>query len=151
MRILAVDPGTRRVGLALSDEDGAIATPHSTVERTSKADAIRKVVAVARAESVGSIVVGLPLRLDGSEGPEAKRARELADAIGRESGLPVVLVDERFTSTQAERALDVMGVSQRERRGKVDQMAAAILLQGYLDREARDRGHHGDGEHEDGA
>jgi putative Holliday junction resolvase len=137
MRILAVDPGTRRIGLALSDEGGSIASPHSTVERTSKADAIARVAKVAREVGAARIVVGLPLRLDGSEGPEARRARALGGAIGERAGLPVDFVDERFTSAEAERALDAMGVSAKDRRGKVDQAAATLLLQGYLDARAR--------------
>jgi putative Holliday junction resolvase len=137
MRVLAVDPGTVRVGLALSDESATLATPLRTLDASPRlADAIAE---VARAEGAGRIVVGLPRRLDGGEGEEAAAARRLAGELTRTSGLPVELWDERFTSLMAERAL----VESRPRRGRragaqrreaTDRVAASILLQSYLDR-----------------
>jgi putative Holliday junction resolvase len=133
VRILAIDPGTRRIGLALSDEDEMLASPLSTVERKSRAQAVADVARVARAAEVGRLIVGLPLRLDGTEGPEALRARTLGDAIADAAGLGVEYVDERFTTVIADRALGEAGVRGKKKRSVVDQAAAVVLLQGYLD------------------
>ncbi|HEY8740260.1 MAG TPA: Holliday junction resolvase RuvX [Candidatus Dormibacteraeota bacterium] len=140
MRILAVDPGTVRVGLALSDEGEVLATPLSTLRPGTRLGA--RVAAAAREAGAELVVVGLPRRLDGSEGPEALQARELAVAISAE-GLGAELWDERFTSVMAEAALR----QSRPRRGRkaaadrrldTDQVAAAVLLQSFLD--SRHRG-----------
>jgi putative Holliday junction resolvase len=145
VRRLGIDPGTRRVGIAISDGDAsALAHARETIEHVSDASTARAVAALAAAEEVGEIVVGLPIGLDGREGVSSRRARSLAAAIERESGLPVVLWDERMTSQAAHRALDATAVSGRARRGKVDRIAAALLLEGYVDavraREARQGG-----------
>jgi len=130
---MAMDPGTRRIGLALSDEDEMLASPHATIERKSRAQAITDVAAKVRESGAGLLIVGLPLRLDGTEGPEARRARELGDAVAAAAEADVEYVDERFTTVLAERALSGAGVRGKRRRGVVDQAAAAVLLQGYLD------------------
>ncbi|MDH5675751.1 MAG: Holliday junction resolvase RuvX [Myxococcales bacterium] len=141
MRALGVDPGARRVGLALSDEDRILASPHSTLEVGGLEDAVQRVVAAAAELEAGTLVVGLPLRLDGSEGQSAFRVRRFAAAVAERSGLEVVLWDERLSSAAAERALREGGVSGRRRRGLTDRVAAALLLQSYLDaqRDARER------------
>jgi putative Holliday junction resolvase len=137
MRVLAVDPGSVRVGLALSDEGGILATPHSTL--AAGPGLAGRIAALAGELEAGSVIVGLPRRLDGTDGPEAVSARALAAEIGAASGLTVVLWDERFTSAIAERALR----QARPRRGRTgaasrkeatDRVAAAVLLQSYLDR-----------------
>ena len=136
-RILAVDPGSRRIGLAISDEDRTLASPLSTVVREGQ-DVVAVVAAeVARLEAT-VVVVGLPLRLDGSAGPEAQRAQRLADALRARTGREVVLFDERFTSVMAERLLKGAGASSRRRRLVRDQAAATVLLQSYLDGLERD-------------
>jgi len=138
MRILAVDPGSRRIGLALSDEEARVALPLETLERGGGADrAAREVAAVARREGAGEIVVGLPLEMDGREGPSARRARRFGEAVGEAAGLPVVMWDERLTTAQASRALREGGVRARDERRIIDQAAATVLLQSYL--EARER------------
>lgn len=130
-RILAVDPGSRRLGLALSDPDGVVALPLEVI----KAEAgVERVGEIAREHLVVEIIVGLPLRLDGSEGPEAAEARKLAADLGRRLSIPVRLVDERLTTVIADRAFDEGRVGQRKRRPVVDKVAAAVLLQSYLDR-----------------
>lgn len=134
-RVLAVDPGAVRVGLALSDEGRSLATPLATLPATAALP--REIAARARQAGAELILVGLPRRLDGGEGPEAESARELAAAVAAASGLAVELWDERLTSRMAERALAPAGSSaarQRRRRQAVDQVAAAILLQSFLDR-----------------
>ena len=130
---MAMDPGTRRIGLALSDEGQSLATPHGTVHRTSREQAIAETAEAIREAEAGLLLVGLPLRLDGTEGPEARRARQLGDAIAERAEVAVEYVDERFTTVVAERALGAAGIKGAKRRKVVDQAAAAVLLQGYLD------------------
>lgn len=146
---MAIDPGTRRLGLALSDEGESLATPHATVHRTSREQAVAETAAAIRDAEAGLLVVGLPLRLDGSEGPEARRARQLGDAIAERAGVDVEYVDERFTTVLAERALGAAGIKGTKRRKVVDQAAAAVILQGFLDGRRQRRGT-GRGGHEGG-
>jgi putative Holliday junction resolvase len=137
--VLGIDPGTKRVGVAVSDTDRRVATPLEVVERTRDLTAHRRRIArlAEEWEAVG-LVVGLPIGLDGTEGAAAEAARLEAGALGDSTGLPVAFYDERFTSVTAERALDEARVSQRARRGRVDMLAAAVLLQGWLDASLRD-------------
>lgn len=129
-RTLGVDYGTRRVGLAISDALGLTAQPLSVVPRSSVVD---EVVNLVSERDVGTIVVGLPTGLSGDEGMSASEARKLADELGSATGVRVVLVDERYTSRMAEDALLESGMKRRKRRESVDKVAAAIILQDYLD------------------
>lgn len=138
MRILGVDPGSVRVGLALSDADGVIASPHATLEPRGREHAATLVADAVRATGAERVVVGLPLRLDGDESESTRQARWLAARIGEVAGIPVVLWDERLTSAAAERHLAGAGVPGKRRRGMVDRVAAALLLQSYLDAHAED-------------
>ena len=133
MRFLGVDPGQKRIGLALSDEEGRLAFPLRTVERTSREQALAEVAAEAVGRGVAGIVVGLPLRMDGTEGPVARSARALAEELSARAGVPVELWDERFTSAAAARGLDEAGVHGSARKAVLDQAAAVVLLQSYLD------------------
>ncbi len=137
MRILAVDPGSKRVGLAVSDPTATIAQALSTVPAEPAATLASRLAEIAKAQDARRIVVGLPLRLDGRRGPEAVAAKELADRLRQESGLPVELVDERLTTAAAERSLIAGGVRREKRRLSVDRVAATLLLQGHLDRKNR--------------
>lgn len=135
MRTLGIDHGERRVGLALSDEDGRIAHPHATIARKDPRALIEAIAALVREEGVEAIVVGLPLSLDGREGASARRARRFAELLGKATGIEVVLWDERMTTLAAERVLGEAGVRKREQKGVVDRVAASLLLQSYLDAE----------------
>ena len=134
MRILAIDPGSKRVGLALSDPTATIAQALATLPAEPAGTLATRIAQVARTNDAARIVVGLPRRLDGSRGPEAKAAQHLADAIRNESGLPVELVDERLTTVAAERSLIEGGVRREKRRLAVDRVAATLMLQAHLDR-----------------
>lgn len=129
-RALAVDWGTKRVGLALSDPLRIGATPHSVVDREKAIEVIKALVAE---QDVDTIVVGLPTGLSGAEGSSADNARNLGDELRRHTGVEVILRDERFTSRMAESALLESGMKRRERREAVDKVAAALILQDYLD------------------
>jgi putative holliday junction resolvase len=137
VRILAVDPGSKRVGLAVSDPTATIAQALTTVPAEPAATLASRLTEIAKAQDARRIVVGLPLRLDGRRGPEAVAAKELADRLRQESGLPVELVDERLTTAAAERSLIAGGVRREKRRLSIDRVAATLLLQGHLDRKNR--------------
>lgn len=132
-RLLAVDLGTKRIGLALSDPSGLLATPLATLTAEPATTLVERLLAVARAHEATGLVVGLPRRLDGSAGPEAQVARRLAAQLRSRSGFSVELVDERLTSVIAERALLANGHKRARRKELSDQVAAAVTLQGYLD------------------
>jgi len=136
MRRLGIDPGLRRVGVALSDEDGRIAMPLSTLPRTGDEALVAALAALVAEHGAGVVVVGLPLRLDGSESDGSRRARRLAQALSSRVAAEVVLWDERLSTAQAERSLRESGVRGRDRKDVVDQVAATLILQSYLDAQA---------------
>lgn len=135
MQVLGIDPGRKRVGLALSDEaEGRLGLPWRTIERgKSDAEAARAVVDALGEREIGQVVVGLPLRLDGTEGEAARRVRRFIAALEKLIDVPVHTIDERLTTLSAERGLREMGVRAERRREVVDQSAAAIILQTFLD------------------
>ena len=140
MRTLAIDYGTRRVGLAMSDEGGRFATPLDVVAVTSPEGATAAVVAVARREGVDRLLVGLPLNMDGTVGPQARLTADWARAAGSAAGVPVVFVDERLSSFDAEQELAGRrrGGERLTRKGKkkrLDALAAASFLRAFLDGE----------------
>jgi putative Holliday junction resolvase len=137
--VLAVDPGSKRVGVAISDPTGTIAQPLTAVPAEPAASLAARLTELARQHEAASFVVGLPREMNGGIGPAAKAARALADDLRGASGLRVTLVDERLTSAAAERALIAGGASRARRRQLSDQVAAALILQSYLDREASRR------------
>lgn len=122
------------MGVAVSDPTGTIAQALTTVAAEPQATLPSRLAEIARKQEASRIVVGLPRRMDGTYGPEARSARELADRLRESSGLPVELVDERLTTVAAERSLIEGGVRRANRRQAVDRVAAALLLQAHLDR-----------------
>lgn len=135
MRALGVDLGTKRIGLATSDLSGTIATPHSTLVRsTSRRLDHTSIARVVRDEEVEIVVVGLPLTMSGELGPAAKAARREAEVLGTVLDVPVIMFDERMTTVAADRALKEANISASRRRQYVDRVAAAVMLQAWLDR-----------------
>lgn len=136
-RVLGLDPGERRIGVALSDPLGMIAQPHSMIDRRrqSVAKELRRLVAE---EDVTQIVIGLPTSLDGKERVAAERAREFGVAVKEATGIEPVFADERFTTSIAESVLIESGMRRSARREARDKVAAAVMLQGYLDMMGRD-------------
>jgi len=133
-RLLGVDWGERRIGLALSDETRTLAQPLTTLTRRSgKRFPMREFLTLLEQHTVTGIVVGLPLDQDGAEAEAATAARALAGDIARRSGQPVELWDERLTTARALGAVRAMGGSTRGRKDDVDALAATVLLQHYLD------------------
>jgi putative Holliday junction resolvase len=133
MRRMGIDPGLKRVGLAVSDESGSFASPHKTLLREGERALLSALAQEAQSLLVQEIVMGLPLRMNGSAGPEAKRAESLARALERTSGIKVVLWDERLTTVSAERELRGVGLRGAKKKALIDQAAATVLLQSYLD------------------
>jgi putative Holliday junction resolvase len=133
-RLLGVDWGERRIGLALSDETQTLAQPLATLtRRTGKRFPMRQLLTLLDRHAVTGVVVGLPLDQDGAEGEAAAAARTLAAAIAQRSGKPVALWDERLTTARALRAVHDMGGTTRGRKDGVDALAATVMLQHFLD------------------
>ena len=139
MSALGLDCGERRIGVAGSDDMGLIARPLSAIERTSRAEDAARIGELASRRKAKTIVVGLPLNMDGSAGPAARRARRFARMLERELGLKVELWDERLSTAEAERALIAADERRARRREVRDGVAAALILQSYLDARQRNR------------
>ena len=134
MRTLALDWGERRIGVAISDPMGLIAQPLETIPaHAGGRDALERIAELVRSHEVGEIVVGLPLHMNGRAGPEAEKARAFGERVRSRAGVAVEYLDERWTSVEAERALEESGVRESKRRGKIDPVAAAILLRTWLE------------------
>lgn len=138
-RVLGIDYGERRVGVAVSDPTGTIATPLDTLtRRRGKRAPVAAVVRLAQEHEVSAVVMGLPLTLEGDESDWTREVRSFGEAVGERAGLPVHFIDERLTSVRAERVVrGGLGLkrTQREEKGRVDQTAALLILQGWLDRQ----------------
>lgn len=132
-RLLGVDPGSVRIGLAVSDPERKLAFPLEVHQRRGRDADAAFFRAVVEREEVGGLVVGLPVHLDGREGTKAVEARRFAAWLAETTGLPVTLYDERFTTVQAESALWAAGLTHKRRRERRDKVAAQMLLQAYLD------------------
>jgi putative holliday junction resolvase len=148
-RILAIDYGRARMGLAVAESPAALAQPLDTLQRVNRNEDMRRLREIARAQGVRQIVVGLPLRLDGTRGEMAEEATRFAERLRKQLGVPVEMVDERLTSWEAERLLEEQagrvrhtgkGKSKKtEPKNSVDAIAAAVILKEYLDRQAEQK------------
>jgi putative holliday junction resolvase len=133
-RLIGLDPGSRTIGVALSDVGLSLASPYGSLKRGKLRDNAAEVVAIARKEGAGGLVVGLPLSMDGTVGPAAQAARDWALAVSEATGLPTAMYDERLSSAAVNRFLiDQADLSRRKRAEAVDRMAAAWMLQAALD------------------
>src|SRR3954451_8118791 len=133
MRILGLDHGTKRIGIAVSDELKMIAQPLEFIEAEPFAPFLERLKQIIREKEVELIIVGLPRNMDGSYGPAALKVREFVAVLKDAITIPIRTLDERLTSAQANRFLIEANVRRSERKEKVDKTAAALLLQGYLD------------------
>jgi putative holliday junction resolvase len=152
-RILGIDYGRARIGLALADTETALADPLDTLERVNRNEDMRRLREIVRAHSVKQIVVGLPLRLDGTRGEMAEEAARFAERVRKQLGVPVEMVDERLTSWEAERLLEeqagrvIHGAraahkkpKKAEPKASVDAIAAAVILKEYLEQQRTAKG-----------
>jgi putative holliday junction resolvase len=133
MRVLALDIGEKRIGVAVSDPSGTVATPLVVLDAARAFGDGRELVKLARDYEAELVVVGLPLSMDGTEGPQAKRVRSAAARLAGFLQVPFDFFDERLSSAEASKSMASAGVSSRDRRVNVDMVAAAIFLQSYLD------------------
>ncbi len=133
MRILAVDPGQKNIGLALSDETGTIASPLSVIKHIKREIDAAQVAVIAAENNAGLIVIGQSFGIDGKPNFEGRRSARFAKALRAQTDLPVELWDESHSTQIARQAYIQMGVSRKKRRGHLDQIAATVILQSYLD------------------
>lgn len=136
MRVLAVDPGEKRIGIAISDPTGMIASPLTILMHISRLLDAAAVANLAAEHQVDLIVVGKSLDDDGKFTPQSRRADRFAHTLQQQCSLPVVLWDESFSTQEARQARIAMGTTRKERRGHMDDLAAAIILQSYLEAQA---------------
>jgi putative Holliday junction resolvase len=134
MRILGIDYGRSRIGLAISDPSGMLAQSLTVIRRESDEQAAQEVARIADEQAAEALVVGLPRNMDGSLGERAEQCRAFAERLAAVTGLAVEMYDERLTTMAAERMLIAADMGRRRRRQVVDKLAAALMLQGYLDR-----------------
>ena len=140
MRYLAIDVGTRRTGLAVGDDGSGIVSPLNVIETKSVVERDRQLALAVRDEGPDALVVGLPLNMDGSEGPAAGAMRQLAAAWGARFGLPVHLHDERLSSAAADEQMSRSGLTYGQKKQRRDALAAAAVLRDFLDRRTEDGG-----------
>lgn len=133
MRILAIDYGSQRIGLALSDPTGTLARPLPFLPAKGDAKLAREIAALAQKEGAGLLLLGLPRHMNGSLGEAAVKVQAFAAILEKTAPLPLKLIDERLSTVQASRQLQEAGKDTRQQRGKIDSEAAAVLLQAYLD------------------
>ncbi len=133
MRVMGLDMGTKRIGVAMSDERGVTATPLKVLKRSGERKVFEELKKLVEEYSVGSVVVGMPLNMDGSVGPKAKGVETFIERLGGELQIPVKAWDERLSTVAVTRVLLEADVSRAGRKRVVDKLAAAYILQGYLD------------------
>jgi putative Holliday junction resolvase len=132
-RVIGIDPGARRIGLALSDVNRQVASPFSTIVRARLRHNAAEIRAIAEAEGAGGLVVGLPLGLEGDFGPAAQAARDWAHALSDATGLPATMYDESLTTATVQALLIDADISRARRAAMIDKLAAAQILQAALD------------------
>ena len=133
-RVLGLDLGSKRIGLALSDVSRTVATPMKTLKRAKFAQNAKELLDVAEEHEIGAFIIGLPFNLDGSEGPAAQSARAFVRNLAAKTDIPIALWDERLSTAAVERTLLDADTSRKRRAEVIDKMAAAYILQGALDR-----------------
>ncbi|EFL90289.1 Holliday junction resolvase RuvX [Ahrensia sp. R2A130] len=132
-RLLGIDLGTKTIGLAISDENWAISSPVRTIKRTKFTPDVQAMLEFATAERVSGIVIGLPLNMDGSEGPRAQSSRAFARNLSRLTELPIQLWDESLSTSEALEGVSAKKAAQMKADGKLDALAASLILQGCCD------------------
>ena len=132
MRVMAIDYGDARIGLAVSDLTGIMCGDAWTMEEWNMERASKRITEEAKSRDVGTIVLGLPKNMDGTEGPRAEKSRKFKELLENDSDLPVVLWDERRTSIEAHQILHAVGKKEKKHRQTVDAVAASLILEGYL-------------------
>lgn len=133
MRLLALDVGDKRIGVAMCDPDGILASPLTTIIRQTNDKSLDEILQIAQENEVAEIVVGIPYSMSGRVGPQTRITMDYADSLAKQTEIPIRRVDERLSSVQAERMIREGGGKPSQDKGKIDAVAAAIILQAYLD------------------
>lgn len=133
MRVMGVDLGTKRIGIAISDESATLAQGREAIERTSDKEALARIKEIAGEYGVSKIVLGYPVNMDGTVGPRAEDSEKFAELIKEVLDVEVELWDERWSTKEAEDVMITADLSRKKRKKVIDKMAAQIILQGYLD------------------
>ena len=136
MRLLALDVGEKRIGMAMSDPLGITAQRAGTIDRKAIDETLTRLRDIAVRDGVGMVIVGLPLSMDGSKGKSATSVEGFADKLKCALTIPVILWDERLTTAEGDRLMRSAGMSRKERAGRIDEVAAQLILQSYLDSHA---------------
>ena len=134
-RVMALDVGERRVGVAMSDLSQVLASPYTTLHAHPQAVLFQKIQQLIVKEEVVMLVVGLPLSLNGQEGPQAQRIRQFIDGLQVHVEVPLMTCDERYTTAEAQRMMIEAGLRPEQRKAKIDEVAASIILQDYLNQQ----------------
>ena len=132
MRLLGLDVGDVRIGVAVSDPTGTVVEPLTTIQAGSRAAAIENIAKLVEQEGIGEVVVGTPVSLDGEVGPQARKIRAFTDLLAERISKPVRMWDESYSSAAADRIMRESGVGRRKKKGKRDSVAAAVILREYL-------------------
>jgi putative Holliday junction resolvase len=132
-RVMALDVGERRIGVAMSDPTRMLASPYATLRAQPRAQVLERIARIARAEEVAELVVGLPLTLSGEIGPQARLVQVFVEELRAVVMLPIHTFDERLTSVEAERIMVELGLKPEQRKARIDEVAASLILQDYLD------------------
>ncbi|MCE2852762.1 MAG: Holliday junction resolvase RuvX [Roseiflexaceae bacterium] len=132
-RVLALDVGERRIGVAICDPSWLLASPYTTLQATPEAVFYKKLQHIVAVEDIVQLVVGLPVSLNGHEGPQAQRIRHFIDALMVHIHIPIATCDERYTSAAAERLMIEAGMRPEQRKARIDEVAASIILQDWID------------------
>ena len=133
-RLLGIDYGTVRIGLALSDPTGTLASPLPFLENQSPKQVIAAITALIETHQITGLVIGMPRNMDGTYGPSAQKVKDFIAEMKKDISLPIQPIDERLTTAQASKQLSGIGLNQKQLRKKVDSSSASLILQQYLDR-----------------
>lgn len=138
MKLLGIDYGSRRIGVAVSDPLGMLATPFRTVDTFSDEQSVKEVCSLIEETNAEKLVIGLPLNMDNTEGPMVKKVRDFIEKLKLKTDIPVEFSDERLSSSLVERTLIEANMSRQKRKGVRDKLAAQVILQGYIDTHEND-------------
>jgi len=133
VRYLAIDHGEKRTGLAISDASETLVSPHVVIETTSQKELLRRIVEVLEAEKIDAIVVGLPINMDDTEGPRAKKVRQFVTALQQRTDKPIHLHDERLSSFEAEYLVGDLELTRKKKKKRLDAIAAAAILRSFFE------------------
>jgi putative Holliday junction resolvase len=136
VRYLAIDHGQKRTGLAISDASETLVSPHAVIETSNQEELLRRILKVINQEQIDAVVIGLPLNMDDSEGPRAKRVRQFASGLEAQTDCPVTLHDERLSSFEADCLSEDLNLTRKKKKKRLDAIAAAAILRSFIEQKS---------------